>query len=125
MLNNVCNIDTICVYVIDLRKFSHFHIEKLLFLSIVGTSYTHDILVGLHVTTTFQLYQSVYMSADLRKFSHCQIVKLLFLSIVGTSDTNDTLVGLHDCKDNFPNIPKKTIRKSIMGGGGGNCRHPL
>ena len=46
----------------ELRKFSHFYILKLLFLSIfcryfryfVGTS---DMLVGLHVPTNFQMYR--------------------------------------------------------------------
>ena len=58
------NIEKIYVYASELRKILHFHIQKLLFLSIfcwymyfsnfVGTNY---ILVGLHVPTDFQMYR--------------------------------------------------------------------
>ena len=45
----------------ELRKFSHFHILKLLFLSIFCWYFkyfvgTNDILVGLHIPTNFQMY---------------------------------------------------------------------
>ena len=43
------------VYASELRKFWHFYILKLLFLSIfVGTN---GMLVGLHVLTNFQIYR--------------------------------------------------------------------
>ena len=113
----------------ELRKFWHFYILKLLFLSIfcrysryfVGTN---DMLVGLHVPTNFLIYrQTLTLSkctcmcmrasgaSELRKFWHFYILNLLFLSIfcryiryfVGT---NDMLVGSH--------VPTK-IRKSIIG----------
>ena len=46
----------------ELRKFSHFYILKLLFLSIFCWYFryfvgTNDMLVGLHVATNFQMYQ--------------------------------------------------------------------
>ena len=46
----------------ELRKILHFHIEKLLFLSIYCWYFrnfvgTNDILVGLHVPTDFQMYR--------------------------------------------------------------------
>ena len=126
----------------ELRKFWHFFILKLLFLSIfcrysrhgryfVGTN---DMLVGLHVPTNFLIYRQILTlskctcmcmrasgASELRKFWHFYTLNLLFLSIfcryiryfVGT---NDMLVGSH-CTDKFPNVPTK-IRKSIIGGGG-------
>ena len=47
---------------IELRKFSHFYILKLLFLSIFCRYFryfvgTNDMLVGLHVPTNFQMYR--------------------------------------------------------------------
>ena len=99
----------------ELRKFWHFYILKLLFLSIFCryNRYflsTNGMLVGLYTctdkfpniptnTNIEQMY--VYMRAsELRKCRHFYILKLLFLSIfcrysryfVGT---NDMLVGLH------------------------------
>ena len=109
----------------EVRKFWHFYILKLLFLSIfcrynryfVGTN---GMLVGLHVPTNFQIYrQTLTLSkcmcmraSELRKFWRFYILKLLFLSIfcrysryvVGT---NDMLVGF-TCTDKFPNIPTNT-----------------
>ena len=46
----------------ELRKFSHFYILKLLFLSIFCWYFryfvgTNDMLVGLHVATNFQMYR--------------------------------------------------------------------
>ena len=46
----------------ELRKFSHFYILKLLFLSIFCWYFryfvgTNDMLVGLHVATHFQMYR--------------------------------------------------------------------
>ena len=46
----------------ELRKFSHFYIRKLLFLSIFCRYFrffvgTNDMLVGLHVPTNFQMYR--------------------------------------------------------------------
>ena len=97
----------------ELRKFWHFYILKLLFLSIFCryNRYflsTNGILVGLHVPTNFQIYrQTLTLSkcmcmraSELRKCWNFYILKLLFLSIfcrysryfVGT---NDMLVGLH------------------------------
>ena len=97
----------------ELRKFWHFYILKLLFLSIFCryNRYflsTNGMLVGLHVPTNFQIYrQTLTLSkcmcmraSELRKCWHFYILKLLFLSIfcrysryfVGT---NDMLVGLH------------------------------
>ena len=96
----------------ELRNFWHFHILKLLLLSIfcrynryfVGTN---CMLVGLHVPTNFQniptntnIKQMYMYASELRKFWHFYILTLLFLSIfcrysryfVGT---NDMLVGLH------------------------------
>ena len=99
----------------EVRKFWHFYILKLLFLSIfcrynryfVGTN---GMLVGLHVPTNFRIYQQTLTlskcvceraeRANLDFFLHFYILKLLFLSIfcrysryfVGT---NDILVGLH------------------------------
>ena len=100
----------------ELRKFWHFYILTLLFLSIfcrysryfVGTN---DMLVGLHVPTNFLIYrQTLTLSkcmcmrlsgaSELRKFWHFYILNLLFLLIfcryiryfVGT---NDMLVGSH------------------------------
>ena len=100
----------------ELRKFWHFYILTLLFLSIfcrysryfVGTN---DMLVGLHVPTNFLIYrQKLTLSkcmcmrlsgaSELRKFWHFYILNLLFLYIfcryiryfVGT---NDMLVGSH------------------------------
>ena len=51
-----------CIYASELRKFWHFYILKLLFLSIFCRyiSYfvgTNDILVGLNVPTNFQMYR--------------------------------------------------------------------
>ena len=56
------NIEQMYVYASELRKFWHFYIFKLLFLSIfcryiryfVGTN---DMLFGLHVPTNFQMYR--------------------------------------------------------------------
>ena len=102
-----------CMRASELRKFWHFYILKLLFLSIfcrysryfVGTN---DMLVGLHVPTNFLIYRQILTlskcmcmrASELRKCWHFYILKLLFLSIfcrysryfVGT---NDMLVGLH------------------------------
>ena len=46
----------------ELRKYSHFYILKLLFLSIFCWYFryfvgTNDMLVGLHVATNFQMYR--------------------------------------------------------------------
>ena len=81
----------------ELRKFGHFYILTLLFLSIfcrysryfVGTN---DMLVGLHVPTNFLIYrQTLTLSkcmcmrlsgaSELRKFWHFYILNLLFLLI--------------------------------------------
>ena len=124
----------------ELRKFWHFYILKLLFLSIfcrysryfVGTN---DMLVGLHVPTNFLIYrQTVTLSkcmcmrasraSELRKFWHFYILNLLFLSIfcryiryfVGT---NDMLVGSH-VPTNFQMYRQKS-EKALLGGGGGSC----
>ena len=113
------NIEKMYVYASELRHFWHFHILKLLFLSIfcrynryfVGTN-GPGMLVGLHVSTNFQniptntnieqMYVCMRASgaSELRKFWYFYILTLLFLSIfcrysryfVGT---NDMLVGLH------------------------------
>ena len=50
-----------CVYANELRKYSHFYILKLLFLSIFCWYFRYfvgnnDMLVGLHVPTNFQMY---------------------------------------------------------------------
>ena len=50
---------------LELRKFSHFHILKLLFLLIFCWYFryfvgTNDMLVGSHVPTNFQMYQQNY-----------------------------------------------------------------
>ena len=123
----------------ELRKVWHFHILKLLFLSIfcryiryfVGTN---DMLVGLHVPTNFQVYRQtlltlskcMYMRAsgasELRQFWHFHILKLLFVSIfcryiryfVGT---NDMLVGLH-VAINFQ-MYRQNSEKALLGGKGG------
>ena len=121
----------------ELRKFWHFYILKLLFLSIfcrysryfVGTN---DMLVGLHVPTNFLIYrQTLTLSkcmcmrasgaSELRKFWHFYILNLLFLSIfcryiryfVGT---NDMLVGSH-VPTNFQMYRQKS-EKALLGGGG-------
>ena len=128
----------------ELRKFGHFYILTLLFLSIfcrysryfVGTN---DMLVGLHVPTNFLIYrQTLTLSkcmcmrlsgaSELRKFWHFYILNLLFLLIfcryiryfVGT---NDMLCRL-TCTDKFPNVPTK-IRKSIIGGAAAPPAPPL
>ena len=91
------NTEQMYVYASELRKFGHFYILKLLFLSIfcrysryfVGTN---DMLVGLHVPTNFLIYrQTLTLSkcmcmrasgaSELRKFCHFYILNLLFLSI--------------------------------------------
>ena len=119
----------------ELRKFWHFYILKLLFLSIfcrysryfVGTN---DMLVGLHVPTNFLIYrQTLTLSkcmcmrangaSELRKFWHFLILNLLFLSIfcryiryfVGT---NDMLVGSH-VPTNFQMYRQKS-EKALLGG---------
>ena len=121
----------------ELRKFLHFYIVNLLFLSIfcryiryfVGTN---DMLVGSHVPTNFLIYrQTVTLSkcmcmrasgaSELRKFWHFYILNLLFLSIfcryiryfVGT---NDMLVGSH-VPTNFQMYRQKS-EKALLGGGG-------
>ena len=110
------NIKQMYVYASELRKFWHFYILTLLFLSIfcrysryfVGTN---DMLVGVHVPTNFLMYQQTLTlskcmcmrlsgASELRKFWHFYILNLLFLLIfcryiryfVGT---NDMLVGSH------------------------------
>ena len=122
----------------ELRKFWHFYILKLLFLSIfcrysryfVGTN---DMLVGLHVPTNFLIYRQTLtlskcmcmrasVASELRKFWHFYILNLLFLSIfcryiryfVGT---NDMLVGSH-VPTNFQMYRQKS-EKALLGGGGG------
>ena len=127
----------------ELRKFWHFYILKLLFLSIfcrysryfVGTN---DMLVGLHVPTNFLIYrQTLTLSkcmcmrasgaSELRKFWHFYILNLLFLSIfcryvryfVGT---NDMLVGSH-VPTNFQMYRQKS-EKALLGGGGGQLAPP-
>ena len=127
----------------ELRKFWHFYILKLLFLSIfcrysryfVGTN---DMLVGLHVPTNFLIYrQTLTLSkcmcmrasgaSELRKFWHFYILNLLFLSIfcryiryfVGT---NDMLVGSH-VPTNFQMYRQKSER-ALLGGGGGAAAPP-
>ena len=91
-----------CMRASELRKFWHFYILKLLFLSIfcrysryfVGTN---DMLVGLHVPTNFLIYrQTVTLSkcmcmrasgaSELRKFWHF-LICYFFQYFVGTSDT--------------------------------------
>ena len=121
----------------ELRKFWHFYILTLLFLSIfcrysryfVGTN---DMLVGLHVPTNFLIYrQTLTLSkcmcmrlsgaSELRKFWHFYILNLLFLLIfcryiryfVGT---NDMLVGSH-VPTNFQMYRQKS-EKALLGGGG-------
>ena len=121
----------------ELRKFWHFYILKLLFLSIfcrysryfVGTN---DMLVGLHVPTNFLIYrQTLTLSkcmcmrasgaSEFRKFWHFYILNLLVLSIfcryiryfVGT---NDMLVGLH-VPTNFQ-MYRQNPKKHCWGGGG-------
>ena len=52
----------------ELREFLHFHIKKLLFLSIFFWYFrnfvgTNDTLVGLHVPTDFQMYRQNYENA--------------------------------------------------------------
>ena len=68
----------------EFRKFSHFHILKLLFLSIfcwyfrylVGTD---DMLVGLHIPTNFQMYlQNSQQALELVQLS---VVKRLDLNV--------------------------------------------
>ena len=126
----------------ELRKFGHFYILTLLFLSIfcrysryfVGTN---DMLVGLHVPTNFLIYrQTLTLSkcmcmrlsgaSELRKFWHFYILNLLFLLIfcryiryfVGT---NDMLCRL-TCTDKFPNVPtnfqmyRQKSEKALLGG---------
>ena len=110
----------------ELRKFWHFYILTLLFLSIfcrysryfVGTN---DMLVGLHVPTNFLIYrQTLTLSkcmcmrlsgaSELRKFWHFYILNLLFLLIY--------ILSVHQilcrykwhacrltCTDKFPNVP--------------------
>ena len=119
----------------ELRKFWHFYILTLLFLSIfcrysryfVGTN---DMLVGLHVPTNFLIYrQTLTLSkcmcmrlsgaSELRKFWHFYILNLLFLLIfcryiryfVGT---NDMLVGSH-VPTNFQMYRQKS-EKALLGG---------
>ena len=121
----------------ELRKFWHFYILKLLFLSIfcrysryfVGTN---DMRVGLHVPTNFLIYrQTLTLSkcmcmrasgaSELRKIWYFCILNLLFLSIfcryiryfVGT---NDMLVGSH-VPTNFQMYRQKS-EKALLGGGG-------
>ena len=121
----------------ELRKFWHFYILKLLFLSIfcrysryfVGTN---DMRVGLHVLTNFLIYrQTLTLSkcmcmrasgaSELRQFWHFYILNLLLLSIfcryiryfVGT---NDMLVGSH-VPTNFQMYRQKS-EKALLGGGG-------
>ena len=124
----------------ELRKYWHFYILKLLFLSIfcrynryfVGTN---DMLVGfIHVPTNFLIYrQTVTLSkcmcmrasgaSELRTFWHFYILNLLFLSIfcryiryfVGT---NDMLVGSH-VPTNFKMYRQKSEKALLWGGGGG------
>ena len=53
---------SVYIYTSERRKFSHFHILKLPFLSIFCWYFryfvgTNDMLVGLHVPTNFQMYQ--------------------------------------------------------------------
>ena len=131
------NIEQMYVYASELRKFWHFYILKLLFLSIfcrysryfVGTS---DMLVGLHVPTNFLIYRQTLTlrkgmcmrasgASELRKCWHFYILNLLFLSIfcryiryfVGT---NDMLVGSH-VPTNFQMYRQKS-EKALLGGGG-------
>ena len=52
----------------ELRKYSHFHILKLLFISIFCWKFryyvdTNDMLVGLHVPTNFQMYRQNFEKA--------------------------------------------------------------
>ena len=105
----------------ELRKFWHFYILKLLFLSIfcrysryfVGTN---DMLVGLHVPTNFLIYrQTLTLSkcmcmrasgaSELRKFWHFYILKLLFFSIFCRYKWHACRLT---CTDKFPNIPTNT-----------------
>ena len=125
-----------CMRASELRKFWHFYILKLLFLSIfcrysryfVGTN---DMLVGLHVPTNFLIHRQTVgltlskcmcmRASELRKFWHFYILKLIFLSIfcryiryfVGT---NDMLVGSH-VPTNFQMYRQKS-EKALLGGGG-------
>ena len=119
----------------ELRKFWHFYILTLLFLSIfcrysryfVGTN---DMLVGLHVPTNFLIYrQTLTLSkcmcmrlsgaSELRKFWHFYILNLLFLLIILSVHQILCRYKWHACRltctDKFPNVPTK-IRKSIIGG---------
>ena len=119
----------------EVRKFWHFYILKLLFLSIFGRYNiyfvgTNGMLVGLHVPTNFQIYRQtltlskcmcmrVSGASELRKFCQFYILNLLFLSIfcryiryfVGT---NDMLVGSH-VPTNFQMCRQKS-EKALLGG---------
>ena len=94
------NIEQMYVYASELRKFCHFYILKLLFLSIfcrysryfVGTNY---MLVGLHVPTNFLIYRQTLklskcmcMRASLQNFGiFTFLICYFFQYFVGTSDT--------------------------------------
>ena len=89
-----------CMRASELRKFWHFYILKLLFLSIfcrysryfVGTN---DMLVGLHVPTNFLIYRQTLtlskcmcMRASLQNFGiFTFLICYFFQYFVGTSDT--------------------------------------
>ena len=114
----------------ELRQFWHFYILKLLFFSIFCRYKWHA--CRLHVLTNFQIYrQTLTLSkcicmrangaSELRKFWHFYILICYFFQyFVGTSDTLSvqmTCLSAHM----YRQISKCTdkIRKSIIGGGGG------
>ena len=94
------NIEQMYVYASELRKFWHFYILNLLFLSIfcrysryfVGTN---DMIVGLHVPTNFLIYRQTLtlnkcmcMRASLENFGiFTFLICYFFQYFVGTSDT--------------------------------------
>ena len=111
------------VYASELRKFWHFYILNLLFLSIfcrynryfVGTN---GVLVGLHVPTNFQIYERAER-ASLENFGIFTFLNCYFFQyFVGTSDTLSvqmTCLSAHMYRQIFK-CTDKNLKKHYWGG---------